>query len=128
VYAIFQFNDKVGLTAGFDIGAEQVTKGSSKKNTWYTPAAILRFTPVGKWAIALRGEYFNDKDGVIIATGTANGFKTSGFSLNVDYLPVPNVAIRLEGRSLNSKDEIFLKKGVSKNNSPGVTFSAAVSF
>lgn len=128
VYGIFQFSDKLGLTAGFDIGTEQAVKGSVDRNTWYSPVAILRFIPVSQWAFALRGEYFNDEDEVIVATGTANGFKTSGVSLNVDYLPMSNMALRLEGRMLSSKDDIFIKNGVPKSNVTVVTFSAAVSF
>jgi hypothetical protein len=128
IYGIFQFTEKWGLTAGFDIGTEQVSKGSSQKNTWYTPVGILRFTPTGNWAIAFRGEYFSDRYGVIISTGTPNGFRTSGFSLNVDYLPASNIALRVEGRTLTSKDEIFIKNGNPKANSTAITFSAALSF
>lgn len=128
IYGIFQFTGKVGFTAGFDMGTEQVSKGSSDKNTWYSPVGILRYTPTSQWALAVRGEYFNDEDGVIIAAGTPNGFKTSGFSLNVDYLPIPNVALRLEGRTLNSKDDIFIKDGNPKSNTTAITFSAAVGF
>jgi hypothetical protein len=116
------------LTAGFDIGTEQKTKGSSERNTWYSPVAILRFIPVNQWAFAVRGEYYSDENGVIIATGTPGGFKTSGLSLNADYLPVSNLALRVEGRWLKSKDEIFVKDGVSRDNSIAITFSAAVSF
>lgn len=128
VYGIFQFSNKIGLTAGVDIGTEQKAKGSSERNTWYSPVAILRFTPVNQWAFAVRGEYYSDENGVIIATGTPNGFKTSGVSLNADYLPVSNLALRVEGRWLKSKDEIFVKDGVRKDNSTAITFSAAVSF
>ncbi|PZR22387.1 MAG: hypothetical protein DI535_26245 [Citrobacter freundii] len=128
IYGIFQVSNKIGLTAGFDIGTEQKTKGSNERNTWYSPVAILRFTPVSQWAFALRGEYYSDEHGVIIATGTQNGFKTSGISLNADYLPVANLALRVEGRWLKSRDEIFIKDGVAKDNSTAITFSAAVSF
>lgn len=128
IYGIFQITDKFGFTAGFDIGTEQKSKGSDDTNIWYTPVAILRYTPNSQWAVALRGEYFNDKNGVIIATGTPNGFKTSGFSLNADYLPLPDVALRLEGRWLNSKDDIFVKERSVTSTSTAVTFSAAVSF
>ncbi|HEX6431307.1 MAG TPA: porin [Niastella sp.] len=128
LYSIIQVNDKVEATLGFDIGQEQVTKGKSKMNTWYAPVAILRYMPVAQWAIAVRGEYYSDEDGVIIATGTPNGFKTSGLSANVDYLPVKNIALRLEGRLLNSKDDIFTKKESTTNTNTAVTFSAAVSF
>lgn len=128
VYGIFQFNKKIGFTAGFDIGTEQKVKGSSEKNTWFSPVGILRFTPTTQWAFALRGEYYSDENGVIIATGTANGFKTSGLSINADYLPVSNLALRVEGRWLKSKDEIFIKDGTPKDNSTAITFSAAISF
>jgi hypothetical protein len=128
IYGVIQFSDKIGLTAGFDIGTEQKSKGSDETNVWYTPVAILRYTASSQWAVAVRGEYFNDKDGVIITTGTPNGFKTSGFSLNVDYLPLPNVALRMEGRLFNSKDDIFVKDKSLTNTSAAVTFSAAISF
>lgn len=129
LYGIFQLNDKIAASFCFDVGQEQATKGESKMNTWYTPAVILRYTVTGQWAIAVRCEYYNDEHGVIISTGTENGFKTSGFSANVDYLPVKNITLRLEGRMLNSKDDIFLKKDESlTGTNTAVVFSAAVSF
>ena len=110
LYAIFQFNDKIGFIAGFDIGTEQVSKGSSDKNTWYTPVGILRFTPNSNWAIAIRGEYFDDENGTIIATGTPNGFKTFGASLNIDRNIGEHLLWRTEFRTFSSKDEIFMKR------------------
>ncbi len=128
LYGIFQLTPVVGFTAGFDIGTEEKTPDGNEKNTWYTPVGILRFTPSQKWAVALRGEYFSDENGVIISTGTANGFKTIGGSLNIDYLPMKNVALRLEGRYLNSKDAIFNKDNILKDNNSAVTFSTAIGF
>lgn len=128
VYGIFQFTPRVGLIVGVDYGREQKTKGSSDKYTWYAPVGILRLTFNDHWAFALRGEYYSDADGVIIATGTPNGFKTAGFSVNMDYWPLTNVAIRLEGRLLNSKDDIFVKDGTPKDNNTALSFSTAVSF
>jgi hypothetical protein len=129
LYGVCQLNDKFGLTLGFDVGQEQKTKGSSDYNTWYTPVVILRYTPAGQWTIAIRGEYYSDEHEVIITTGTPNGFKTSGFSANIDYLPVKNIALRLEGKMLKSKDDIFLKNNQSlSGTNTAVTFSAAVSF
>jgi hypothetical protein len=128
VYAILQFSEKIGLTAGFDIGTEQKTKGSSDKNTWYTPVGILRFTPNDQWAIAVRGEYFSDENGVIIATGTPNGFKTSGFSVNVDKKFGENLLWRIEFRSMNSKDEIFVKEETPQKTNNAITTSLALSF
>jgi len=65
---------------------------------------------------------------VIIASGTANGFQTTGFSLNVDYAPVSNAVIRLEARTLNSKDDVFIKGSGVSNNNTFITSSIAVSF
>ncbi len=128
LYAIFQFNDKIGLTAGFDIGTEQKTKSSSDKNTWYSPVGIIRFTSNSNWAVAFRGEYFNDENGVIIATGTANGFMTSGFSLNVDRSFGDHFLWRIEFRTFKSKDEIFIKENSAQKNNTAVTSSFAISF
>jgi hypothetical protein len=76
----------------------------------------------------VRGEYYSDEDGVMISTGSPNGFKTTGFSANVDYLPMKNVALRMEGRTLSSKDNIFVKEGRPKDNNTTVTFSTAITF
>jgi hypothetical protein len=130
VYGIVQLTDRWGVTIGFDIGQEQAGKGSSDMHTWYSPVAIIQFKPGGKWAIAARGEYYSDEHGVIIGTGTVNGFRTTGFSANVDYLPAKNVALRVEARHLNSKDAIFIKQetAMSSNTNTALTFSAALSF
>lgn len=128
LYAVFNVTPKLGITAGFDIGSEQKTKGSSDLNTWYSPVLILKYAVNSKWTIAARGEYYDDRYGVIIAGGTPNGFKTAGYSVNIDYVPIPNAVIRLELRSLNSKDDVFTKSSSATNNNTFITSSIAVSF
>jgi len=128
VYGIFNVTSKFGIIAGIDIGSEQRTKGSKDFNTWYTPVLILKYAVNTKWAIAARGEYYDDRYGVIIASGTPNGFKTSGYSVNIDYAPIPNAVVRLELRSLYSKDNIFTKGSSVTNNNTFITSSIAVSF
>ncbi len=128
LYGIFNITSKFGITAGFDIGTEQKAKGSSNMNTWYSPVIIVKYVPNTKWTIAARGEYYNDKKGVIIASGTPNGFQTSGFSLNVDYLVVSNAVIRIEIRTLKSRDEIFEKGSANSNNNTFFTTSIVVGF
>ena len=79
--------------------------------------------------MAGRAEYYEDKTGVIIATGTKNGFQAFGYSLNADYAVSDNVVWRTELRNLKSKDAIFIKKDAvnSKENWMAVT-SLAISF
>lgn len=128
LYGIFNVTPGFGITAGLDIGSEQKTKGGKDFNVWYSPVLILKYAVNSKWTIAARGEYYADKYGVIIASGTPNGFKTAGYSVNVDYAPIPNAVIRLEIRSLTSKDDVFTKRDAVTNNNTFITSSIAVSF
>lgn len=129
-YGQFQFHQTFGLIVGFDIGAEQKAKGSSIYNIWYSPVLIARYTPTEKLALAVRAEYYSDVHGVIIATGTPNGFQTFAYSANVHIRITENVLLRVEAGTFNSKnDNIFLdRKGSgTKNNYVAVT-SLSVSF
>ena len=76
----------------------------------------------------LRGEYFNDESGVIISTGTLNGFKTFGVSLNVDRTFGKHLLWRTEFRTFGSKDAIFTKDSTPKKNNSAITTSLALTF
>ncbi|MGE8425709.1 MAG: outer membrane beta-barrel protein, partial [Sphingobacterium siyangense] len=114
---------------GFDIGAEQKAKGSSKYNVWYTPVLIARYATTEKFSLTARGEYYNDKHGVIVSTTTEQGFQTFGYSLNADYAILPHVLWRTELRNLTNKDAIFLDRTnkLVKNSVTAVT-ALTVSF
>ena len=108
-YGQFQLTDKLGLIAGFDIGAQQKSKGSESYNTWYSPVLIAQYKATEKLAVSARAEYYSDEGEVIVSTATPNGFQTFGYSLNVDIQIMENVLWRLEGRTFNSReDNIFL--------------------
>ena len=128
VYGIFQLNNQFAAILGFDIGAEQKSKDSSAMNTWVNSTIILKYTPTAKTAIAIRAEYYDDKNGVIISTGTPNGFKTRGFSTNFDYKVANNIVWRAEVRTLNSKDAVFMKNNNTVNGDTFVTTALAISF
>lgn len=127
-YGIFQLTDKLALTTGFDIGAEQKSKGSSQYNTWYSPVVILKISAGTKNNIALRAEYYSDANGVIINTGTPFGFNTWGYSASYDLLIRDNVMWRIEARGFSSKDKIFEDKGTPVSNNFFVTTAIAISF
>lgn len=127
-YGMFHLTKKIHLTAGFDFGLEQKGEGSKEYNTWYSPVLIVKLLFNDKWSLAGRGEFYCDKNGVIIYTGTTNGFQTMGYSLNVDYQIRENAVWRLEGRMLNSKDAVFTKNNALNRSNSFVTTSLAVSF
>ena len=127
-YAQIQLHKKFGLIAGFDIGAQQKSKGSSDYNTWYSPVIIVKYAPTEKISIAARGEYYSDANGVIISTGTLNGFQTYGYSLNLDYNITDNLVWRIEGRGFTSKDQLFTLENQPSTQNYFVTTSLAISF
>lgn len=129
LYAIYQLCDQFGITAGFDIGTEQHEKGRNGYDTWYTPVLIARYSPTPTFSLTVRGEYYRDRDGVIIATSTPAGFQTWGYSLNVDYQVLANLVWRTEIRNLNSKDEVFIKRGgVAVHHSAMAVTALAIAF
>lgn len=127
-YGQFQLSKKFGLIGGFDIGFQQHSKNSTSYNLWLSPVGILQFNISENLKSAVRIEYYQDQKGVMIHTGTPNGFNTLGFSGNLDYYPVQNVVCRIEARWLRSKDQIFNTPSVISNNNFIVAASCAIRF
>lgn len=106
-YGIFQLNKRFGLTLGLDTGWEENPREGEDPNFWCSPVAIGKITLNKQLTLALRAEYYADKNGVIIATGAENGFQTLGISANLDVQMHQNAVWRIEGKLFNSRDEIF---------------------
>ena len=127
-YGQFKISEKTSLTTGFDIGSQQNSYKSKKYDTWFSPIIIFQYKPTSKVQLAARGEYYDDQNGVIIASGTPNGFETHGFSTNFDYLISNNAMFRIEVRNLTSKDGVFLKNGNATKSNTFLTTSLAIGF
>ncbi|MBC6492667.1 porin [Flavihumibacter stibioxidans] len=128
LYCILQPNEKFGITLAFDIGMEQAGKASSRIHKWFTPNIVVRYAPNRNWEIALRGEYYRDENGVIIGTGTPDGFRSKGGSINIDRKINNYFLWRAEFRSLNNRDAIFNRNGSLVNNNSHFTTSLTMSF
>lgn len=128
-YAQFALNKKLSLINGFDFGFQQKEKKSSEYKSWYGAVVILKYQAMEKMNISARGEYFSDKNGVIVSNPSNKSFQTYGFSLNVDYIILPNLVWRTEVKNLNSKYAVFQDKNdeFNKNNFVVVT-SLAIQF
>jgi hypothetical protein len=125
-YSKIQLSKKLGIIAGFDIGMQQGQKHASNYHMWFSPVLIAQVKLHPKWNSALRLEYYHDENGVMIATGTPNGFQTSGVSLNFDYVRSENMMWRIEGRMLRAGDEIFERNGSPVRDNFFITTSIAV--
>ncbi len=120
---------RVNLIAGFDTGWEQEAPQSDDYNSWYGSAIMAQIMATDKLTFAVRGEYYQDKSGVIIATGTPNGFETYGISANADFKISSNLVWRTEIKNLSSEDAIFLKRNdTTTDNSFSVVTSLAIKF
>jgi hypothetical protein len=128
LYALFPIAKKWNVSAGFDVGVQQSDTGTSDYDVWYTPVLITQYKPTQKIQLAARAEYFYDKQGVIVSTGTENGFRTLGFSANFDYLPADNVMLRIEARSFESKDKIFVHNDNPSSSNFYISTALAISF
>lgn len=127
-YGLFQLTEKWNLTAGFDIGLQQESKNSNSYDIWLSPIAIAQYKINDHWKTALRAEYYQDETGIIIPTETANGFRTSAFSINFDYSPIPLIVCRIEGRFLKSEDAIFVTDETNSKNDFFIGTSIAIKF
>lgn len=128
LYGKFDLMDRLGIIAGFDIGIEQKQKNSSAYNTWYTPYLQIRYKLSNKIYLAGRGEYYSDKNNVIIYTASPNGFQTVGCSVNADLAITQHVVWRIEARTFQSKDKIFTLQDKASNANYFFTTSLAVWF
>jgi hypothetical protein len=116
-YAIYEPTSKLGLTLGFDIGSDKYN--STDYGYWYSPALIARYTINSKNKLALRLEYYNDDNQIIIPTNTLNGFQTFGTSLNYDYEISEGILWRTEYKVYYSPNQLFLNN--SNQNSSFTT-------
>lgn len=117
------WNSKWRTVLGFDLGIQDSSSLNDKHLYWMSPVLIAQYEISPKWQTALRVEYYQDEDNVIVTTSDA--FKTSGASLNFDYLPNSKVKIRTEARYLDSQSPIF---NGNKSNNFFVTTSLSFEF
>lgn len=110
-YGQFKLNDQWGLITAFDIGAEEKPNGESGYHVWFAPAIIAKYQYSDQLSFSARCEYYQDRHGVIVSTGTPHGFKTKGYSINADYKVSPRITFRTELRKLESQDAIFDDSG-----------------
>lgn len=105
-YSQISVGNGVGIVFGFDMGLQRTAQTGNQ--SWFSPVLILRKDITDRFRIALRGEYYDDRNEVIIETGTADGFRTFGFSSNFDFDINEKIRFRFEGKFYESEDRIFL--------------------
>jgi hypothetical protein len=124
----------VDMLIGFDAAYQQKSQiaDTSRFASMYSGLFAVRVKPHKKFSISARYEYHNDKDSFLSGTflnsnGELTGLIAQGFTLGVEFNPVPFGFLRLEGRYLMAKNnqKIFHD---NKNTRLEVVFSAGAGF
>lgn len=105
LYMQFAISKKLGMIAGFDIGSDKFN--SIDYGIWYSPVLIMRYSVSEKIKLAMRGEYYNDKNRIIIPTSNLNGLRISGISGNFDYRISKKLQFRIEGKVYSAAEREF---------------------
>ncbi|WP_430612769.1 porin [Flavobacterium sp. JP2137] len=127
-YTELKISPKVRLIAGFDIGAQQVHKGSSSYDLWYSPSLIGKYQFNAQWSLGLRGEYYSDKKQLIISGDAEGGFQTWGYSTNLDYRFSEAVLWRIEFRNFNDKRANFVRNAQAVHSEAFIGSSLSIKF
>ncbi len=107
-YAIYEPNGKTGFIAGVDVGTED-------EAVWYSPVLMVKKALAKKATLAVRAEWFKDKNQIIQTTGTQNGFNVVGLSVNYDYAIANNILFRVEAKNYFSNSIIFRRETYNTN-------------
>ena len=126
LYAVVALSSSLSLAAVFDIGVQQRID-SDTYDTWHAAALMLRHAFSDRWAAAARVEYFFDRTGVLVPTGTPDNFQTASASVNIDFAPTSMMLWRLEARLFNSKDPVYPTQTDMKKNDGFLVLSTAIS-
>lgn len=123
LYMQFAMSKKLGMIAGFDIGSDKYN--SADYGIWYSPVLIMRYSVTEQIKLAMRGEYYNDKNRINIPTNNLNGIRVSGISGNFDYKISKKLQFRIEGKVFVAAEREFNN---NSNENYSVTSNVTLSF
>jgi len=107
-------SDALHVVFNADLGSESLRDSDFSANftahTWLGAMLGARYLVLPVFAVAARGEFYKDKDGV--TTGSVNGLAITGATistatLTLDLLPTKNLLVRLDNRLDHSTKQIF---------------------
>jgi hypothetical protein len=122
--ATLQATDKLTLGLNYDHGYEEDGLAVDRNATWEGIAGYAHYQLSDRWGLALRGEYFDDDEGV--RTGTVQ--ELWEVTLTNDYKIYDNLLLRLEYRHDESNTKSFTEKTTSVDTQETVSMELVYSF
>ena len=126
-YFTYHISSRLKTLFILDLGAERKIEKDGYNN-WMGAAILLQYSFGKKLAAGVRGEFYKDKDGVIVSNYVPAKFETTGLAFNLDYHPLKYIVIRGEIRYLHAKDEIFQRNNIPVHSNFSILGSAAFYF
>lgn len=132
LYLNQNWNDKIFLTIGGDLGIQTNSALSNANEEAYLYAGVLtlRYQLNKEYSLTTRGEVFNDENGFISGVtvnsrGEIVGIELLGITLGGEYRPKPNAYVRLEGRyaQTENKQALLIENGEMVNDRMEVLFT-----
>jgi hypothetical protein len=99
------------LSLGYGVQEKSKLKDTTATASLFSGLATIKYKIIPKVSLCLRGEFYNDPDGILSGTylnsdSTVTGLKTFGVTVGIEYKPVEQMYIRLESRMLNTMNEV----------------------
>ncbi len=126
VDAVLQWSPSESVTLGLngDYGTEQNAVAPEKNALWQGAAAYIKVIPSDRFTLTLRGEVFDDRDG--LRTGTPQTLKE--ITLTPEFHPSQNVAFRADLRIDFSNEPAFDNEGTPATTQPTLLLNALYHF
>ena len=124
VVASYAVSPLVTLGMNADFGAEKNALPDRSDARWMGVAAYLRLNLCADFSLALRGDLFDDRDG--IRTGTAQ--KLTGITLTPEYRPAAGFVVRADLRLDSSDKSVFEKAGSAAKTQTTIALNAIYLF
>jgi hypothetical protein len=131
----FNVNNALTLGANVDLlskGDVPLASGGTGTGKSNGLALYATYALTSEWGVAARGEYVDDKDGMVSglnSSGTTTANKLKELTLAVNYTPMKNVKLSAEVRQDKSNTAIFAKKdGTSTTKQSSLELMAVYSF
>ena len=126
-YLTYDPGPKWKIAAAFDTGWEEAGAGRAGYNAWQGTALIVRRRTSQRTGVVGRVEYFHDPTGVLAPT-RAGGLRTLGYSLGLDYVPVPRVILRAEVKQFRDRDAVYEKQKTLQTTNTAATVLLGLTF
>lgn len=90
-----------------DNGPMYIRKDSNAFRQVYVGNIWIAYKFLPEWRIGTRFERYLDREQMIVATGSKDGFQTGGATATLDYIPDPAVLVRFTYQYRRSMDPIY---------------------